>query len=251
MLNLVRGIIISAALIAVCWWVLQGSISFQSCIQQNQKQSSDNQSENYISAFATSANAYRDCLGEFVHDRKDEILVAFTVILAFSTIFLWVATRDLVKGSEKTARRQLRAYVFVGEAKFVTDEKVGSLAVLKIMNSGQTPAYKVVVLAGAKTFVGAEIRTFERLKRGAHTSQMDVPAGGVAQHEVKLGEILNERGIEAIKSGVLELYLFGEVEYRDAFGKWQTTTFRFVMGGHHKWPRDDRFVVCQEGNKAT
>jgi predicted PurR-regulated permease PerM len=41
-------------------------------------------------------------------------LVAFTALLAGSTLFLYLATRNLVEGAENTAQRQLRAYVGVG-----------------------------------------------------------------------------------------------------------------------------------------
>jgi hypothetical protein len=39
-------------------------------------------------------------------------LAFLTLVLAVGTFFLWLATRRLVRGSEKTARAQLRAYVF-------------------------------------------------------------------------------------------------------------------------------------------
>lgn len=41
----------------------------------------------------------------------DRTIAAFTIVLAFSTIFLWLSTRRLVIGSEETAKRQLRAYL--------------------------------------------------------------------------------------------------------------------------------------------
>jgi hypothetical protein len=60
--------------------------------------------------------------GDFIHDFKDEIIAvgtvfiaAFTVILAFATGFLYVATRDLVNDAKDTSRRQLRAYVFLDQ----------------------------------------------------------------------------------------------------------------------------------------
>src|SRR5205823_3382553 len=59
-------------------------------------------------------SVYRDCLGGFVHHNGEALIAAFTVILALSTIFLWVATRDLVKDARNTAERELRAYIAVG-----------------------------------------------------------------------------------------------------------------------------------------
>ena len=42
------------------------------------------------------------------------VIAVFTVILAFATGFLYFATRDLVKGAERTTQTQLRAFVFGG-----------------------------------------------------------------------------------------------------------------------------------------
>lgn len=33
------------------------------------------------------------------------------ILLAVATVLLWIATRELVRGAEKTAERQLRAYI--------------------------------------------------------------------------------------------------------------------------------------------
>jgi hypothetical protein len=46
------------------------------------------------------------------------IIAIFTVLLAFVTGFLWIATRALVKGAEVTADRQLRAYVIANGGEF-------------------------------------------------------------------------------------------------------------------------------------
>jgi len=75
-----------------------------------------------VGSFSVWAHAYRGCLGHFVHDRHNEILAAFTVILALSTIFLWFATRDLVKEAKRTSERQIRAYVSIKNAGFWTSQ---------------------------------------------------------------------------------------------------------------------------------
>ena len=43
------------------------------------------------------------------------------------------------------------------------------------------------------------------------------------------------------------LYLFGEVRYRDIFGKEHFTKFRMV---NNVKPRTDRFTFCSEGNET-
>jgi hypothetical protein len=48
------------------------------------------------------------------HELKitDTLVAVFTALLFFATLLLFFATRALVLGAEKTAERQLRAYVF-------------------------------------------------------------------------------------------------------------------------------------------
>jgi hypothetical protein len=73
------------------------------------------------------------------------IAIAFlTFVLALGTLFLWLATRRLVKGSESTAERQLRAYVSLNNMKYLshlnpeTKKVVWSIRPIWI-NSGATP----------------------------------------------------------------------------------------------------------------
>ncbi len=65
-------------------------------------------------------------------------------LLSAATFGLWYATWKLVKGSEKTAERQLRAYIFVGANKAPSLE-VNDIPELELFvkNVGQTPAHRV------------------------------------------------------------------------------------------------------------
>jgi len=46
-----------------------------------------------------------------MNEYSGALLAAFTALLAVVTALLWWATRDLVRGAEATAKKQLRAYV--------------------------------------------------------------------------------------------------------------------------------------------
>ena len=217
MLSLARGTIISIALILVCWWALQGSQTFKTCIQQDPKQTSENKPEDHLSSFVARADLYRDCLGDFVHDRKDETLVAFTIILAFSTIFLWVATRDLVSSAEKTARRQLRAYISVvnGDIELVNGGN-GIRAQVKIKNFGQTPAY------GASAW--AVVRVLEADATGFSMKKGEKPAvhsvmGPSAETVVARLAAVSTDDLAAIYDGTKRIFVWGRVEYIDAFDR--------------------------------
>lgn len=229
--------------------IIEQSSHFKSCIQQKaadydpQKQVSD--------IFVVFFTAHKECWGQFIIKFKDELIVVFTAFLTFATILLWIATRDLLKSTERTARQQYRSYVFVGEIVLINEQPSGCIARINIRNSGLTPAYGLTILWSAKTFWGNEVRKFEAPKATERSSKTDLGPSAQAQAEMRLTDILNERGIAALKTGELELYAFGVIAYRDAFDRKQRTEFRFMMGGHHKWPSDNRFIVTQDGNEAT
>lgn len=239
MLNFARGILISAALIWVCWWVLQGSSTFQTCIQQDQSQTANNHPEDYIAAFSIRADTYRDCLGDFVHDRKDEILVAFTVILAFSTIFLWVATRDLVSGADKTAERQLRAYVNIIRGAIQPHQQPNGIptvtAQVTLKNSGQTPAYE------HRTWIGIRVEepesfTFEFPELIADLASSII--GPTIESDMTIGFVIGQENLQAVLDGKKRLFVWGLVEYRDAFNHKRVLKFRAANGGWvgDRWP---------------
>lgn len=205
MLSFARGTIISIALILVCWWALQGSETFKTCVQQDPKLTSENKPEDHLSAFVAGADLYRDCLGDFVHDRKDETLVAFTIILAFSTIFLWVATRDLVSSAEKTARSQLRAYISVvnGDIQFVNGTN-GIQAQIKIKNFGQTPAHRTVAWASVRV-LEAEITGFS-MKKGDKPATRAVMGRGAETIVARLVAVSPD-DLVAIQAGTKRIFV--------------------------------------------
>ena len=85
------------------------------------------------------------------------IALAFlTLVLALGTIFLWWATKRLVQGSEQTAVRQLRAYVF-GKG-FTAGPNMGDQGIVEYVvfqefeNVGLTPATGVQAWLYIQTF---------------------------------------------------------------------------------------------------
>jgi hypothetical protein len=62
-------------------------------------------------------------------------------LLAIATWMLWYATARLVKGADRTAERQLRAYVFVEKTNFQSTGPQGWDIRYRIKNFGHTPAH--------------------------------------------------------------------------------------------------------------
>jgi hypothetical protein len=134
--------------------------------------------------------------------------------LAFATILLWFATRDLVLGAERTARQQLRAYVFVSAAKLnISGRSLESFVVdLIITNTGQTPAFDVVVSAYSKTLLPNEVRSFNppRDQIRLH-SKFALGAGGQGGNQIDVRPIVTDAGLQAMRDGKWRFLYLGRL----------------------------------------
>jgi hypothetical protein len=79
----------------------------------------------------------------------ETVNTVLTAVLALGTLFLWAATKRLVRGSEQTAQRQLCAYIFPDNVVAASTGRITA----SFKNCGQTPAYDVVMWS--KTEVAA------------------------------------------------------------------------------------------------
>jgi len=147
-------------------------------------------------------------------------------LLIGATLALYVATRQLVIGAEKTAERQLRAYLMIKTVR-LEGLKSGSCprATVTIKNSGNTPAKNVTHWArlGFSTFPNIE-QTPERDR-----SQM-MPPGAVAPGgkiilSTGIDRPLNDPTMSVLENGTHAIYLVGAIRYEDAFGKERETDF--------------------------
>jgi hypothetical protein len=153
------------------------------------------------------------------------IIAVFTVILGTATIFLWRATRDLVDGTEKTAKTQLRAYVFPKEPRIVGLFVEGgeTKATCKLQNFGQTPAYEMV--CAATVYISTDPPETVIVPGAIGLSPMlDLGPGGSITITRGI-QPLSEVEIADIKDGKRAIYFSGNIAYRDTFKNCQTATF--------------------------
>ena len=182
--------------------------------------------------------------------RLTAILAVATALLVIATGFLWNATKQLVGGAEDTAKRQLRAYVFVGEAEIIHAGTNMVEAAIKIKNFGQTPAYDVTISTAAQAFNIPGDIAFAPTPVGPDSSRFVFGPGAEGRHSIPLHTLIGEpEAMSGLKAGEGALYVYGEIRYRDTFRRQVGTRFRFVIGGTVGWPSDNRMVVCQEGNE--
>jgi hypothetical protein len=77
----------------------------------------------------------------------DLALIFFNALLFLATLLLWWHTRKLVHGAERTARQQLRAYVFPSKPRIVGLFTDAPMMACEVRNFGTTPAYEMRIAA--------------------------------------------------------------------------------------------------------
>jgi hypothetical protein len=173
----------------------------------------------------------------------DTLLVAFTFLLFNATIALWWSTRRLVRGAEKTAERQLRAYVGILSGHLAVEIIDGIMvpkATLRIRNFGQTPAYDVSCNAGIEN-----ASNFSKTRRKLNpVSGKSIIFPQSDQRAMFSGEFNEPPG-----QGKISTFIFGCITYKDAFRQRRRTNFRFT--GHYT-PGNTRadLTPCDDGNEA-
>jgi hypothetical protein len=157
-------------------------------------------------------------------------LAFLTFILAIGTLFLWKATKRLVKGSEKTAERQLRAYVTANNGGFET--KNGFVTSVIIKNVGQTPAYKVKVASITRVLSHPIYRDFDfTFSMGDHPSSLTLGRDDLVRHPSPLNTIVSQEQFDdfAYPNGTSRIYTYGRITYEDIFKVEQYTNFCFFI----------------------
>jgi hypothetical protein len=135
-------------------------------------------------------------------------LAAWTTILAIFTFCLWLATRNLVREDQDTAKRELRAYVALEKMSF---EGAGSdTLVLGIKNFGQTPAQDVLLYFNYSV---------PRPQHGIGESMG--PFKGRQMLHPGMGVNFSPASPESCEY----FWYWGHITYRDIFNRWWRTNF--------------------------
>jgi hypothetical protein len=231
-----RGTIFAFALLFISVLIIGSSSSFRECIQGKHETKSYHDLEEHISAviFLPHADRYRECIGTFIHDYRDETLTGFTVVLAFSTIFLWIATRDLVEGAEETARRQLRAYLSmspkgVGTAR--NEERIVRVEWFT-KNHGQTPASEIHHIFNFDVLPNPLPAAFVYPPATVSLDTNSILAPGQDMTTwFDVNRLLTTEEFTEVERNARRFHVWGTTFYRDAFGRQRQMDLRASVGG--------------------
>ncbi|MEA2875792.1 MAG: hypothetical protein QOF14_988 [Hyphomicrobiales bacterium] len=192
-------------------------------------------------------------LGHILEGYGEAVIAVFTIVLAFATGLLWKATRDLVRGSEQTAERQLRAYLYPSEGKIIEVNGVNGPGVtIKFKNYGQTPAHDVsfvwAIGYGPYPIDWSVISEPKDMVK----PQYPVPP----QRESKaipnyLMRRLSPDQMVRLDAGTSAIYVIGEIKYRDVFGVSRISKVRLYRIGPINLAESDGLDFWPDGNEAT
>lgn len=176
--------------------------------------------------------------------------LALSVLGFVALIYTLALTRNATnaaiesnKIARDTAKRELRAYLPVESAE-VRNLECGTEYFIQFRNFGQTPAYQVTGWGA----LAMQPHDFSAV--GAMSCFGDIPPGGQvhiykrAPRPLTLVETIN------LKSGLLEINFFGEINYFDAFGETRATKFRRAIGYKDWISHYGKMGICREGNQS-
>ena len=224
--------------------------SFQSCISQPASQQGTEATQDKALAISGAVKVQILCSMHLVDRHAGFFAALATLAIASFTLTLWRATHKLWLTSEKTAERQLRAYVFPKDI-IITNLNSDPTVTITFKNCGQTPAYDKVVWASMAVAVFPLEEEPKPPETGPTESIAHVGPGMETHSFVKPDVPITTDEINGIQSGKAALYLCGAVNYTDAFGKRRFSRFAAYRGGDAPDFTDGPMAIYKKWNEAN
>jgi len=231
-----RSWLIAILIVIVAPAVVWFSDAFQQCMDKCYYESANYEPEKGIRQIFSTLGWAKTCTGQCLKEDGGAITAFFTLVVGFFTAALWLSTRalwqvttDTLEHSERTAIRELRAYVSVDEIlmeQFRGPDMVATTvhqiipgpvrahrisALLK--NGGQTPTRKAIVNANHE-LRDAELPSDFDFPDGKLTESAAIGPGGIFGTP---SFFISNSDAEEIVSKKKRLYVWGWIDYDDVF----------------------------------
>jgi hypothetical protein len=175
-------------------------------------------------------------------------------LLFAATMGLWWATWQLVRGAKDTAERQLRAYISCKSVS-ASNLEVGRNGVflVKFRNGGQTPAYAVNAHVRLMSRAIPILSTMFALDptTGDQKSMAILGPGDESTVETIVEIPILPSHLDSLVKGQVQFFVFGRLDYCDAYGRQRTTRFRLQLVPESIDGGKAKFAACPQGNEAT
>jgi hypothetical protein len=171
---------------------------------------------------------------------SDKIAVIASVV-AFLQFIALVATVGVMR---RTGKRQLRAYISDIDGTAVAGDRAEIAIEIVFRNAGQTPAYDVEIWCEPPIIGRIDARPFDQKPRFAPVKTIIAPDSKfVVRRAVSFTDDANV--IQAIQNSERAIFVWGRVNYVDAFEEKRHFIFRCVAFGHgsswHLLPHPDGY----------
>jgi hypothetical protein len=163
---------------------------------------------------------------EFLREHNSEVVALSTALIAAFTVALFVATWLLWISGRKHARQELRAYVLVRDVQIINSDSIIE-ATAYVRNWGKTPAYHFRLVC---TLALATADTTNLVHDPAQRGQKSISTLGPGDEEECfrcLKKPLSGEQFALIAEDKLRIFLFGRLDYTDAFGKVRFANFHY------------------------
>jgi hypothetical protein len=230
--------ILGLLLFCLVVWLIGSSQLFQSCISEGEDHARDQALQNKVPIFISEFWVYRRCLGAYVIERNAGITALFTVVLAASTILLWIVTNKAAEAAKVAAEyipMVEGAHVYVVMKVDNVQHQIRAIATtptlpmgftakidVALKNFGKTPAFierftaRLLVVSAKKPISGPEanIQPNTIIGTGEETKLLTVSASPLSKTDA-----------EEIWRCAAALVLAGTLIYRDILGVEWTVPF--------------------------
>lgn len=183
---------------------------------------------------------------------SDFAVVYLTYCLAVIGVFqaYWLART--IDAAEDSNERQIRAYVHIQSIcrQNSRDDPNIYEMIVTYRNYGQTPAYDVRAWMGVDVKGVPADSEFIRPSGTMPLGTEILPPGRHSEFLLPLGGELKPCAAALMSVGKAAIYTWGEIKYRDAFGRNRTTKFRYRTIEPLGHPNDHKAGPCETGNEA-
>ena len=226
-------------------WISLTSPKIYECVSTQYKNYHGDTFQENIASLYELLRGSRFCIGDFIDGNGEAVIALFTIILAIATILLWVVTQGILTDSRLTTQQQLRAYVFIRDSMLEGfSSPSGPSFNITFTNSGKTPAWNLKIAMDA--FILEHPSSQER-HAGEFSDHGALGPNGIYTMSATMPALTQEE-IADVRAANKAIYVFGRVEFEDAFGNEQWLVFRIFF--NRKTERGS-FFSAPTGNDAS
>jgi hypothetical protein len=163
---------------------------------------------------------------EFLREYNPEVVTFSTAVMAIFTVVLSIATVSMGLSGRKHARQELRAYVLLRDVQLVNSDSVIE-ATAYVKNWGKTPAYNFRIVCSLALGTPDTTEFKPNPTPSEYRSVSTLSPGHEEECFRKFPRPLTEEEFVRIAQEKLRIFVFGRLDYTDAFEKARFANFRY------------------------